>query len=78
MLLEGYTEAMLAAGKAADALQKVEFNARDYYVQHPDAWTLAQQQRRQLFQKLADVKAELVAHMDHIMDEHKKRNQPRG
>lgn len=38
MLLEGYLNARTACQAALDAIQQIEFNARDYYPQGPQAW----------------------------------------
>jgi len=38
MLMNGYLEAYTALRKAEEAMCKIEFNARDYYVQGPEAW----------------------------------------
>ncbi len=38
MLTRGYLEAYSALRKAEEAMSKIEFNPRDYYVQGPDAW----------------------------------------
>ncbi len=38
MLYRGYEEAWDALGAAHKALKKIEFNARDYYIQGSDAW----------------------------------------
>ena len=38
------------------AFDRVEFNARDYYVQGPDAWTKARDERFAIQQKMRDIK----------------------
>ena len=58
-LLDGYIAAFLAVDAAVDALTRVEFNARDYYVQGPDAYTAARAERRAQFAALGNVGAEL-------------------
>ena len=68
MLLEGYTEAMLAISAAERAIQNIEFNARDYYPSGPEAWTKAVNERRDQLQKLKDVSAYQSAHVEHVAD----------
>ena len=41
MLVEGYEKAHRAIREASKALGEIEFNARDYYVQGPQAWPQA-------------------------------------
>lgn len=59
MLTEGYSEARIAVQAALDKLQKVEFNARDYYPQGQLAWLDAVRQRQDLMNKLATVQHEI-------------------
>lgn len=59
-LLEDYREAMNAVQAAKEALQKVEFNARDYYPE-PGLWDKALQERREMFEKLTGVYEDLQA-----------------
>lgn len=59
MLTEDYTEARIAVQAALDKLQKVEFNARDYYPQGQLAWLDAVRQRQDLLNQLAQVSAAL-------------------
>ena len=58
-LTEGYSEARIAVQAAMDKLQKVEFNARDYYPQGQLAWLNAVSQRQELLNKLSTVQHEL-------------------
>jgi len=67
-LTEGYSEARVAVQAAIEQLSKVEFNARDYYVQGPDAWRIALAERTALFEKLRAVSADLYAHEEHCCD----------
>ena len=64
-LTEGYLEARLAVQAAIDQLSKVEFNARDYYVNGPDAWKTASAERAALFTKLREVADELYKIEEH-------------
>ncbi len=59
MLLEGYENAYHAIRDAEKALNNVEFNARDYYVQGPEAWTEAVKEMQGRFEALAKIKKEI-------------------
>lgn len=65
-LTEGYEAAYLAAKDAMSALERIEFNARDYYPAGPDAWVKAREERVEIAQKLRDVKEYLAAHLNHL------------
>lgn len=71
MLLEGYDDAQFAIRQAQEAIGKIEFNARDYYPQGPEAWTQAVQERSEMMHKLADVMDYLLKHIEHIHDQPK-------
>ena len=49
-----------------DAIDSVEFNARDYYPQGPDAWTLAKAQRNASRAKIVEVLAENTSILEHL------------
>jgi hypothetical protein len=66
MLAEGYDAADDALHNFIDAFGSIEFNARDYYVQGPDAWTAAREARNQINQKIRDIKLYLDKHREHI------------
>ncbi len=68
MLLEGYVEASLAVGAAIDAMSRVEFNGRDYYMQPDHVWAQAVNEHAARFKRLQDVKAELDAISEHVAD----------
>ena len=76
MLLDGYRQAMDAVETAREALGKIEFNARDYYVQGPSAWTEAQASRHEMFVALSKIHEELMAHAMHCNDASWKRIGP--
>jgi len=66
MLTDGYD---LAADTLEDfiaAYGSVEFNARDYYVQGPDAWTKALKEREAMNAKIRDVKNYLTEIRQHL------------
>ena len=54
-LWDGYTAIDADLHKLADSFSKVEFNARDYYVQGPEAYTSARDTRYSMAQKLRDI-----------------------
>ena len=66
MLLDGYIEALHALKDAQEALQRIEFNARDYYVQGPDAWNKARDEMADQFGKLNEVEGYLTEVAIHI------------
>jgi len=68
-LEEDYGHAWSVLHDFEDALQKVEFNRRDYYC-HPDpqAWAKACEQRREIFDKINEIRAYLDAHREHIFE----------
>ena len=58
-LTDEYTQARRAVHDAMNAMQKIDFNNRDYYPQGQMAWLDAVRQRQDLFNALAHVAAEL-------------------
>ena len=64
-LTEDYSHARRAVGEAMTALKAVDFNARDYYVQGPTAWTQAVSQRHDIYQHLSDAFNALHEHEMH-------------
>lgn len=67
-LFSGYRAAMDALQDAQEALGKIEFNARDYYVQGPEAWTQARDEMQERRQKIETVRKDVEAILIHIMD----------
>jgi hypothetical protein len=59
MLEEGYNAAYQAVDAAIDAICNVEFNARDYYPQGPEAWGEARDEQNDRLKKLRDVMIDL-------------------
>ena len=62
-LWAGYEAAYEAVRAAQDALGKIEFNARDYYVQDADAFTKARDHRYEQCKALAQVEEYLLQHL---------------
>jgi len=54
-LTEGYERVEYALFALTEAFTSIEFNARDYYVQGPDAYTQARDQQREIFLKICDI-----------------------
>ena len=62
-LWEGYEAAYEAVRAAQEALGKIEFNARDYYVQDSFAFSKARDHRYEQWQALAQVEEYLLQHL---------------
>lgn len=62
-LWNGYEAAYEAVRAAQEALGKIEFNARDYYVQDADAFTKARDHRYEQRQALDNVEEYLLQHL---------------
>jgi hypothetical protein len=62
-LWAGYEAAYDAVRAAQDALRKIEFNARDYYVQGNEAYGKARDHRTEQFIKLVDIEEYLLQHL---------------
>tara|TARA_R110000868_G_scaffold93805_2_gene259390 strand:+ start:9397 stop:9639 length:243 start_codon:yes stop_codon:yes gene_type:complete len=73
MLLEGYCEASVAVQAAIDAMSRVEFDWRDYYVQPQEVWSRAVTEHASRFQRLHAVKAELDSIAEHVANTGHKR-----
>jgi hypothetical protein len=62
-LWAGYEAAYNAVRDAQKAIGKIEFNARDYYVQDADAFTKARDHRIEQQQALAQIEEYLLQHL---------------
>lgn len=69
MLFEGYDQASDKLADFTDAFGNIEFNARDYYVQDPDAYTKAREERQDIYAKIRDIKHYLEKHLLHLDDQ---------
>ena len=65
-LAEGYFAAWNRLNEAIEAFNKIEFNARDYYVQPAGAWAQATTERNEAARKLHAVHKYLEAHLIHL------------
>lgn len=70
-LWAGYEAAYDAVRAAQEAIGKIEFNARDYYVQSPNAWGQARDARNEQLQALAQVEEYLLQHLLAIREQEK-------
>ena len=70
-LWAGYEAAYEAVRAAQDALGKIEFNARDYYVQDADAFTKARDHRIEQLQALNSVEDYLLQHLLSLRNQEK-------
>ncbi len=66
MLIEGYQKAAAALQTFKEAFVSIEFNARDYYTQSPEAFVEARQQRIEIIRQMVDMDRYLDAHIEHI------------
>jgi len=69
VLLDQYTAAATAISKAIDAVCDAGPNARDYYVQGPDAALAAQREHEARVQKLKSVRDEICQIVESLQDQ---------
>lgn len=70
-LVEGYMEARHKVMDAIEAIRKIEFNPRDYYVLEdvaPGAWNRAREQHIVRLLKLEEIAEELLAIAAHCQE----------
>ena len=70
-LWAGYEAAYDAVRAAQEALGKIEFNSRDYYVQDAGAWSKAQDHRIEQAKSLAQVEEYLLQHLLSLREQEK-------
>lgn len=68
-LADGYEKADDALRDFTKAFGEIEFNARDYYPQGPEAWEKARDQRSAINLKLREIKTYIDAHRLAIHDQ---------
>lgn len=71
-LLEEYAAADAAALALLQALQAIDFNARDYYVQGPSAFEAARTEHQRRYTAITDIRKELHEIMDSIVKQGEK------
>ncbi len=59
-LRETYLNAYKAVRNAQEALEAVEFNARDYYIQGPNAWPQAEREMTERITAVVKIREDLV------------------
>lgn len=68
MLQTDYDAAAEKLREFTEAFQGIEFNARDYYVKGPDAFTQAQEERREMFSHIRALDCYLTAIREHLYE----------
>jgi hypothetical protein len=68
-LWQGYAAAYEAVQAAQNEIGKIEFNARDYYVQSDDAFPKARDQRQEMWEALKQVEAYLFSHLISLQEQ---------
>lgn len=66
MLHEGYDAAVDAVLAAEDAMKRIEFNARDYYVEGPQKWEAAKIEFADMIENLQRVRMKLEHVVMHV------------
>ena len=72
-LTQDYEDAYFALKTFIKAFGHIEFNARDYYVQGPDAWTAAVDARTDMNEKIRDLVKYVEDHLDHLAEQAPKK-----
>jgi hypothetical protein len=67
-LADEYLAVVRALRLAGEALDNATCNARDFYPQGHEAWTVARKERDETFRKLREVKQYADAWLEHISD----------
>jgi hypothetical protein len=70
MLIEGYETAYRKLIKFKHAFNTLEFNARDYYVAEPDAWSKACDEREKMMNNVKELLEYFEAHLIHLADDY--------
>jgi hypothetical protein len=68
-LWNGYEQAYDAVRAAQEAIRKIGFNARDYYVQSSAAYSKAREERIEQYKKLNEVEEYLLQHLMAIQEQ---------
>lgn len=72
-LAKDYENADDALRNFTDTFGRIEFNARDYYPQGPEAWGKARDERCAINLKLREIKTYIDTHRLHIHDQRPNR-----
>jgi hypothetical protein len=68
-LWASYEAAYTAVKAAQEAFKKIEFNARDYYVQTGDTFPRARNQRQDIWNELRKVETYLFQHLTALQEQ---------
>lgn len=66
MLTEGYDNAAEKLDDFINAFSNIEFSARDYYVQSPEAYPKARDERTEINQAIKKISSYLLEHRIHL------------
>ena len=73
MLDEGYEDAYDALKAFTKAFGHIEFNARDYYVQEPNAWMAAVKARTEINLKILHISEYIQKHLESLAEQAPKK-----
>ena len=73
MLTQGYEDAYYALKTFTKAFGHIEFNARDYYVQGPEAWPAAAEARIEMNEKIRDILKYVEDHLESLAEQAPKK-----
>lgn len=65
-LQRDHDEANARLGYFLEAWGEMTFHSRDYYVQGPDAWPAALEERQEINRKIADIRQYIQEHREHL------------
>jgi len=66
ILADGWNNAGEALEDFITAYEQIEFNARDYYVQGPEAWSVARDYKSEMNLKIRELKKYINDHRSHL------------
>lgn len=73
MLIQGYEDAYFALKTFTKAFGHIEFNARDYYMQGPEAWDAAVDARIEMNEKIRDLMKYVEDHLENLFEQAPKK-----
>lgn len=73
MLTQDYEDAYFAFKTFTKAFGRIEFNARDYFVQGPEAWMAAVEARMEINQKIRDIVKYVEDHLESLAEQAPKK-----
>ena len=73
MLTQDYEDAYFAFKTFTKAFGHIEFNARDYFVQGPEAWITAVEARMEINQKIRDIVKYVEDHLESLAEQAPKK-----